>query len=256
MITMGCDIGSLYTKAVILDEDRLVASKIVPTTGNIADQILPFLDSVLAEAKLDKTQIEALVGTGSGADLIPGTVFCEDEVNCVGAATSYYIPELSLAIGIGGQHITSMLLDEDGIVTNLMRNDKCASGSGRFLEVMSAKLELSIDDFDAIVKTSRSPVEISNQCGVFAESEVITHVNAGENTADILAGVCMSVANIVVAQGRKFARANRYTLAGGVARIESVNQIIQSKLNGDYHPFPFDPMLAAAIGAALLGDSE
>ncbi len=256
MICMGCDIGSLFSKAVILDGDDLIAGKVMRTTGNIADEIEELLKAVIQEAGIDRNKVDRLVGTGNGADLLKGAEFVEDIVTCVGAASGFYVPEVQLAIDIGGQSITSMLLNEDGEVTNFMRNDKCASGSGRFLEVMSDKLKMEIASIDETVAQSSRSVEISAQCGVFAESEVITHVNAGEKTPDIIAGICSSVANIVVAQGRRFGEADHYTLTGGVARIDSVCKIIRQKLGGTFHPFPHDPQLAAAIGAALLGDSD
>ncbi len=256
MITMGCDLGSLLSKAVILDGDDLIAAKIIRTTGNIAEEIPELLAAVTEEAGIESGKVDCLVGTGSGADLIKGAEFVEDIITCVAAASSFYLPEVQLSIDIGGQSITSMLLNEDGEVTNFMRNDKCAAGSGRFLEVMSEKLDVELAGIDESVARSTKPVMISAQCGVFAESEVITHLNSGEETSDIIAGVCISVANIVVSQARRFGMADHYTLTGGVARIDFVGRIIREKLGGTFHRFPHDPGLAAAIGAALLGDSE
>jgi predicted CoA-substrate-specific enzyme activase len=196
------------------------------------------------------------VSTGAGSDLAPAADFREDSVTCVGAAAAYFLPEVELAIDIGGQSITSLLLDPDGDVKNFMRNDKCASGSGRFLEMMSEKLNVEVSAIDRETAGSQSPVELTAQCGVFAESEVITHVNSGASRADVLAGVCQAVAKIVVAQGRRFGAAGHYTLTGGVARTEAVTRIIRQRLPGVFHQFPFDPQLAAAIGAALLADAE
>jgi len=256
MITMGCDIGSLFTKAVILNGDDLIASRIRKTTGNIADEMDGFLKALMLEAGIERSELRCLAGTGSGASLLKRADFIEDTINCISAASAFNIPEVQLAIDIGGQSITSVLLNEEGEVVNFMRNDKCAAGSGRFLEVMSDKLNVKIEDIDKVVSRAARPMEMSAQCGVFAESEVITHVNEGEDTADIIAGVCTSVANMVVAQGRRFAAADHYTITGGVARVNSIIKIIREKLNGTYHGFPHDPQLAAAFGAALLAQSE
>lgn len=256
MITLGCDIGSLFSKVVVLDDDQMVGHAILRTTGDIGERVDELIGAALAEAGIDRKDVACLVSTGSGADLVTGATFTEDEVACVGAAASYYIPEIDTAIAVGGQHTTAMRLDDDGLVTKMMRNDKCASGSGRLLEVMGAKLNVELPRFDQTVSGAAAPVQISNQCGVFAESEVITYLNAGTDTADILAGICGSVGNIVVAQGRRFGIGRAYTLAGGVARLAAVTDVIREKLGGVYHPFPHDPLLAAALGAALLGDSE
>jgi len=256
MITLGCDIGSIFSKAVILDGDALLAGRIAATTGNVADEIDGLLAATASDAGLDLSKVGRLVGTGNGADLVKRADVVEDEVACVGAAAAYFIREVQLVIDVGGQSITSMLLDEDGDVINFMRNDKCASGSGRFLEVMSRKLQIDMADIDKTVERATKVVPISSQCAVFAESEVITHVNNGETTPDILAGVCASVGNMVAALGRRFATAEHFTVTGGVARTASVVNVIRERLNGRYHEFPFDPQLAAAVGAALLGDPE
>lgn len=256
MLTLGCDIGSLFVKAAVMDGDDLLGGKIARVTGNLADEINDFLQAALREAGVGSRKVDRLVATGRGADLLPRADFMEDDVTCVAAAVGFHLPQVRLALDIGGQSITALLLSAEGEVADFMRNDKCASGSGRFLEVMSEKLELEIADLDRVVAAAAKPVTISNQCGVFAESEVITHVNSGERPEDVMAGVCGSVAKMVLAQGRRFGEADHYTLTGGVASFVAVNRIIQEKLAGTYQPFPHDPQLAAAIGAALLGDAE
>ena len=252
MKTMGIDIGNLFTKVVILDGDGVLASGMMETTGNVAGEIDGLIDSVLAEAGLSRGDIERTAGTGGGSELLAKTEFVDDEVTCVAAAGAYYLPEINMVVDVGGQSITSILIDEDGDVVNFMRNDKCASGSGRFLEVMSNAVGVSVDDIDETVARSAGRVQISSQCGVFAESEVITHMNAGEKPEDIVAGLCDAVASIVAAQARKFSDGDRYTLTGGVARIDSVARLIGEKLGGTFYRFPQDPRLAAALGAALL----
>ena len=252
MKTMGIDVGNILSKVVILEDDKPIATGVIETTGNVSDEMVGLVEKVLADAGMTREQLYATAGTGSGADLLTGVDFVEDEVTCVGTSTGYLLHEIDLAVEIGGQSITSIELDEEGDVVNFMRNDKCASGSGRFLEVISGALGVGIEGIDEVVAQAGSPVSISSQCGVFGESEVITHVNAGEELADIVAGVCESVANIVVAQIRRFGTLNVYTLTGGVVRVDSVARTIREKLDGKYFEFPYDPCLAAAIGAAML----
>jgi (R)-2-hydroxyacyl-CoA dehydratese activating ATPase len=252
LLTLGIDVGNLLTKAVVLDGDTLRASAIMPTTGNVSAEIGAFVDGLLSEAGVGREDIGAVASTGSGAELTGQDGFLEDEVTCVAAAGAYYLPEINMVVDVGGQSITSILLDDEGDVLNFMRNDKCASGSGRFLEVMSQAVGVDVDEIDARAAQAGGAVPISSQCGVFAESEVITHVNAGEEPNDIVAGLCSSVASIVAAQARRFAAGDQYTLTGGVARIGAVSRLITEKMSGTYHEFPFDPRLAASIGAALL----
>mgnify|MGYP006294083717 FL=1 len=143
MICLGVDMGSLFCKAVVLDDDELRAAKTISTTGNIASEINGRVDTVISDAGVSRDKVDALVGTGKGSDLLKDADYVEDDINCVGVAAGYYLPDIRLVIDVGGQSITSILLDEEGDVINFMRNDKCASGSGRFLEVMADKLGLN-----------------------------------------------------------------------------------------------------------------
>ena len=255
MKTLGCDIGSLFSKAVIIEGDRLSASRVIETTGNISGDVEQLLADVCGEAGLELESLDGVVGTGSGAEFVEDAGFLEDEIACIAWAARCYLPEVELVVDIGGQSITSLLLDEEGNVVDFMRNDKCASGSGRFLEVMSNAVGIPIDRLDEEAARSSKQVSISSQCGVFVESEVITHVNNGERPEDIAAGLCDAVARIVTSQARRFGTANRYTFTGGVAKVKTVVDLIRKRLDGEYQPFPHDTHLAAAIGAALLAEA-
>jgi predicted CoA-substrate-specific enzyme activase len=256
MITLGCDIGSLFSKAVIMDDDKLIASKVIETTGNIAQEVDDLIRSLCDETGIEQEKLDGIVGTGSGGEFVTDADFLEDEIACIGWAAHNYLPDLDLVVDIGGQSITSLLLDGEGDVVDFMRNDKCASGSGRFLDVMSNAVGIPIDKIDDVVSQSTKRVSISSQCGVFVESEVITHVNNGEKPEDIVAGLCDSVARIVTSQARRFGMGKNYTFTGGVAKVKSVVDLISERIEGQYLPFPEDSHLAAAIGAALLVEPE
>jgi predicted CoA-substrate-specific enzyme activase len=253
---MGCDIGSLFSKAVIMDGDRLVASKIVETTGNIAGEVECLMDALCRDAGTDLESLDGIVGTGSGAEFIKDAAFLEDEIACIGWAARCFLPDVELVVDIGGQSITSILLDGEGDVIDFMRNDKCASGSGRFLEVMSNAVGIPVELIDEAASRATKRVSISSQCGVFVESEVITHVNNGESPQDIVAGLCDSVARIVTSQARRFGMGTHYTFTGGVSKVRTVVDLICSRMDGEYMPFPLDTHLAAAIGAALLAEAD
>jgi predicted CoA-substrate-specific enzyme activase len=164
------------------------------------------------------------------------------------------MPHVSLVLDVGGQSVTSILLDDEGGVVDFMRNDKCASGSGKFLTVMGAALGYGVEQLDEVAAQAKSKVPVSSQCGVFVESELITHVNDGVAPADIMAGICESVAKIMISQALKFGFQDEYTLTGGVAKLESVIRPASEKIRGDYHAFPHDPQLASAIGAAICAE--
>lgn len=256
MITLGVDVGSLFSKAVVLRDEEVVASEIRETTGNVAREIDDLVAAILKKAGLKVEDVEVCVSTGTGGDLVKLAEFDENDVACIAMATRHFLPEVALAIDIGGQSITTVLSDTEGEVLDFMRNDKCASGSGRYLEVMSGALGVKVDQIDTTAEKAERRISISSQCGVFAESEIVSHVNQGKPVEDMVAGLCDSVASIVISQTMRFGGGDDYTITGGVARLKSVTGMMQERLRGTYHPFPIDPMLAAAFGAALIGGME
>lgn len=256
MITLGIDIGSLTTKAVLLNDDDLLATLIRETTGNIAQEIEGLIDEVAAKADIKREEIEVCVGTGQGEDLIEPADFCEDDVACIAVATRHLLPDTELSVDIGGQSITTILSEPSGDILNFMRNDKCASGSGRFIEVISTALGVDIDNIDETINKAEKKISVSTQCAVFAESEIISHVNQGEAVPDIIAGVCDAMAKIIVSQALRIGPVNSFTVTGGVGRINSIVEFLKERLKGEFCPFPVDPQLAVAYGAALIGQEE
>jgi (R)-2-hydroxyacyl-CoA dehydratese activating ATPase len=253
---LGLDVGSLFTKAVVIEDDELLAAEVIDTTGNIADEVESLVDGVLAAAGVTRDELGGIGVTGRGADMVEFGDVKRDDISCLCEAVSRLVPEASLLLDIGGQSVTSILLDEDGGVVDFMRNDKCASGSGKFLTVMADALGFGVDELDAVSARSTNKVSVSSQCGVFVESEVITHVNEGVDPADIMAGICESVAKIMISQALKFGFQDDYTFTGGVAKLDSVTGAAREKIRGKYHPFPFNPQLACAIGAAMSAEDE
>lgn len=256
MITVGCDLGALFTKLVALDDDRLAAQRVVPTTGTIGDEIDPLIDQMLAEADLSRDRVDALGATGRGASLLRSADFVEDEVHCVTAAVAALMPGVDRVIHLGGQSIAAVALDADGEVRSFVRNDKCAAGTGRFLEMMARKLDVALADVDDLVVRAATPTPISSQCVVYAESEAISHLNGGASPEQVLAGICASIARIAAAQGRRLAGDQGFVITGGVARVEAVAALAAEGLAGERRRFPVDPALAAALGAALLDEVE
>ncbi|NMD43661.1 MAG: hypothetical protein GYA86_10215 [Firmicutes bacterium] len=256
MITLGIDVGSISTKAVLLKDDQIAASLIRETVGDISQKIEGMLDELLREAGVSPDEVNCCVSSGQGEDLVERADFSEDDIACVAVATRHLLPDTELAIDIGGQSISTILSDPAGDILNYMRNDKCASGSGRFIEVIGTALGVAIEDIDSVAEKSRKKVPVSTQCAVFAESEVISYVNLGEAVPDIIAGVCDSMARIIVSQAMRIGPVERFTVTGGVASFSSVVNILKERLQGIYCPLPIDPRLTVAYGAALIGQEE
>ncbi len=253
---LGLDVGSLYTKAVVMDGDRMAASQVIETTGNVAEEVEALVDAVLSAAGVSRGELGGIGVTGRGSDLVEIGDTRRDDVSCLATAVSRLVPDVNLVLDVGGQSVTSILIDGDGCVVDFMRNDKCASGSGKFLTVMGAALGYGVEELDEVAARSRNKVPVSSQCGVFVESELITHVNDGVDPADIMAGICESVAKILISQALKFGFQDEYTITGGVAKLRSVLDPAKEKIRGEYRDFPYDPQLACAIGAAFLAEEE
>ena len=251
---LGIDVGSLYTKAVVLEDEELLSSQVMETTGNVVEEMEGLVEAVLASADVTRDELGGVCVTGRGAELVEIDGLRRDEISCLGEAIGRLVPHVSLVLDVGGQSVSSILLDEEGGVVDFMRNDKSASGSGKFLTGMGAALGYGIDELDEVAARAENKVPVSSQCGVFVESELITHVNEGREPADIIAGICESVAKIMISQALKFGFQDEYTLTGGVAKLESVTGPASEKIRGDYHAFPYDPQLACAIGAALCAE--
>ncbi len=255
MITVGIDVGSLFVKGVVLRGEHVAAQRMVRTTGVVGNELPAFLDALLAAAGTTRADVTSVGATGSGADLVVDADFIEDEITCAAASAAYLVEGVRRTIHIGGQSIAAILVDDDGAVEDFIRNDKCAAGTGRFLEMMGRKLGVPLGEIDARAARADRASPISDQCVVFAESEVIGRLNDGDPLDDIVAGICASLARIVVAQGRRFSGVTPYTLTGGVARFGAVVEPICGRLDGEYRPFPAEPQMAAALGAALLEEA-
>lgn len=256
MITLGIDVGSIFTKAVLLNDELLLATAIRETSGTIAAETAALIDLVVSRGEVSRKDVEIITSTGQGEELVKEADYLEDDLVCLSAATRHLLPDTELTLEIGGQSITSVLSTPAGEVANYMRNDKCASGTGRFIEVIGSALGVKMEEFDETVSRAAKRVAVSTQCAVFAESEIISHVNAGEAVPDIIAGVCDSTASIIISQALRSGPVASYTVTGGVALFTSITVILQKKLPGIYNQFPIDPRYAVAFGAALLGQQE
>lgn len=250
MLTMGVDIGSTTSKAVILEDGaRIIAKSIIPVgTGTRGPREV--LDSVLKLAGAGLDQIARTVATGYGRmhfDLAARQV---SEVSCHGKGVHFLVPEARTVVDIGGQDAKAILLDENGRLSNFMMNDKCAAGTGRFLEVMARVLDIRIEDMGELAQKADDVVSISSTCAVFAESEVISRLAANERPENILAGIHRSVAKKVVSQVMRIGVVPAVAMSGGVARNRGVVAALSEELHLPIQ-VPEDCQLAGAIGAAL-----
>jgi len=250
MFVMGVDIGSTTSKAVIMDDNKAMISKSLVPVGTGTRGPNEVFQSVLREANLDQEQISHIAVTGYGRTHFEKSDRVVSEVSCHAKGIHYLLPEVRTLIDIGGQDVKAIKLDSDGRLENFLMNDKCAAGTGRFLDVMARVLDLNVDDLGRISATAQTAVAISSTCAVFAESEVISRLASNEKLENIVAGIHRSVAKKVVNLALRIGISPEVALSGGVSKNQGVVKALEDELNMPIRTHQ-DGQLAGAIGAAL-----
>lgn len=255
MITAGIDIGSVTTKAVILGEEKVLARATCLTGAYPQRAAQEVLEKALGgEATLSRTDIGYIVSTGYGRRSIDFGDRVVTEISAAGRGASYMGSSngaVRTVIDLGGQDSKVISLDEEGKVVDFVMNDRCAAGTGRFLEVISGILEMELGDLGKISLGSESPIVISSICTVFAESEVISLIAQAKSKADIIAGVHASIAERIYGMLAKIGTKKTVAFVGGGAKNIGVKKAIEDKLQTEVH-IPDWPQLVVALGAALI----
>lgn len=251
MYVLGIDSGSTSTNAVIMDQDRkIVAFSVVRTgakSGESADRILK---EVLDKASLKREDISWIVSTGYGRVSIDFADENVTEISCHGKGAHYFNPKIRTILDIGGQDSKAIKLSETGDVSDFVMNDKCAAGTGRFLEMIARSLEVSLDELGAIALESKEKIEITSMCSVFAESEVISLIAQNKEKADIANGVCGAIANKAFGLLRRVGLEPDFMMTGGVAKNPGVVRAVEEKVGSKLYICE-EPEIVGATGAAL-----
>jgi predicted CoA-substrate-specific enzyme activase len=195
--------------------------------------------------------ISYLVGTGYGRTKVPFADENISEITCHGVGAYWQEPSIKTIVDIGGQDCKVISLDSDGYVADFAMNDKCAAGTGRFLEGVARALKLDLEELGPISLKSNNPCVISSQCSVFAESEVVTLLADGIDIADIVAGIHKAVANRLISMVNKIGVKKDVTIVGGVSKNAGVVKFLEESF-GEIKKLAVDPQLGGALGAALL----
>jgi len=255
MIVAGCDVGSLTGKAVIMKDEHIISSSLILRTIRPEETAKIVLDQALTKVNLKADEIQYLVGTGYGRTKVPFANANVSEITCHGRGARCLVPSIKTIIDIGGQDSKVISLDDDGYVADFVMNDKCAAGTGKFLEGIARALELDLEELGPISLKSDSPSVISSQCSVFAESEVVTLLADGVAIADIIAGIHKAIANRLISFVKKVGVKENFTVTGGVAKNIGVVAFLEEDL-GKITRLPEDPQLVGAIGAAVIAKEK
>ena len=250
---LGVDSGSTSTDAVVMELDGTIVASVIGATGAKASRgAAAVIQEVLDQARLTRDDLAMSVATGYGRDAIPNMDVAITEITCHAAGAHYLSPEARTVIDIGGQDSKVIHLNEDGTVQNFVMNDKCAAGTGRFLEAMARTLQMPIEELSRQGLEWHHDVTISSMCTVFAESEVVSLIADDTPTPDIIHGLDVSVARKTAALARRVGGEPPYLMTGGVANNEGVVRALSDVLGAPVATHK-DSQLCGAIGAAVLG---
>jgi predicted CoA-substrate-specific enzyme activase len=251
MVTAGVDVGAITAKAAIFSDGELLATALIFAGYDRAVAACQVLDQALAQARLNRAQISRLVATGYGRVQVPGADRTVTEITCHARGAHFLCPDVRTVIDIGGQDSKGIAVGAGGRVLDFVMNDKCAAGTGRFLEVMARALEVDLADFGALALSAPRRATISSTCTVFAESEVVTLVAEGVPREEIVAGICRSIAKRVGGMARRVGVEPPVAFAGGVAKNVGVVRALEEVL-GEALIVPEEPQIVGALGAALV----
>ena len=248
----GCDVGSTYTKCVILDETgKMVADTTIRSKINSEVSASMALEETLAKAGLKEAkELSYLIGTGYGRNKVPFADENISEISCHAMGVHVTDPRVKAIIDIGGQDVKGIAVDQDGTVLDFAMNDKCAAGTGRFYETMAHAFEMSLEEFSSLSLSAKNVIPITAQCTVFAESEVISLVGEGKPMEEIAAGIQMSVAKRCFVMAKKAGATDSLALTGGCAKNAGLKDAIEKVLKIKVIDLGIDPQLMGALGAA------
>ena len=250
MYTLGIDIGSTTSKCVMLQDGETLVAKSLQLGGLGTEGPADALTQLWHDSGLHREEMARVIVTGYGRNKFEGADGEVSELTCHALGGRFVFSDLRTVIDIAGQDAKIISLTPDGRMSNFIMNDKCAAGTGRFLEVMANILRLDIDELGEIAAQSDAPAAISSTCTVFAESEVISQLAGGVKRPDLVAGICQSVATRVASLARRAGITPRVCMSGGVARNGAVRRYMAQALDTE---ISYDPLAQyfGAIGAAL-----
>ena len=254
MLTIGIDVGSITTKAAIAKDDELIADKVVFTGYNARMAGEQVFESIIGECGIKRDSIDRIISTGYGRNSLEFADRAVTEITCHAAGAYYLDRGVRSVIDIGGQDSKAIAVSDTGSPMDFAMNDKCAAGTGRFLEVMARALEVDLEAFGDVSSKAQQPAPISSLCTVFAESEVISLIAKGEFRENIIAGIHEAIASRVVAMAKRVGFNARVMMTGGVAKNTGVVKALEQKIGQKIHVSD-KSQVTGAIGAAILAQS-
>ena len=250
IFTMGIDVGSTASKCVILKDGKDIVAKSLVPVGTGTTGPARAIAEVLESAGMTREEMDFVLATGYGRNSLDGLADLQmSELSCHARGATFLFPEVHTVIDIGGQDVKVIEI-ENGMMRNFVMNDKCAAGTGRFLDVMARVLEVKVEELGTLGDRSTKDVGISSTCTVFAESEVISQLAVGTDKCEIINGIHKSVAGRVGGLCNRVGVRDMVVMTGGVAQNHGIVKALQSQLQHEIHTSPLT-QYNGALGAAL-----
>lgn len=250
MYSLGVDIGSTASKGIILDESGKVVSSSIIFSGTGTSGPSRMLNQLFSNVGLTRDEMDAVVVTGYGRNSFDGADKQISELSCHSRGVHHLLPNARTIIDIGGQDVKTLKLDQAGRLANFVMNDKCAAGTGRFLEMMAKTMEMSLDELSQVGLSYQEDITISSMCTVFAESEVVSLIAQNKHTDDIVHGLNKAVAAKTASLVKRVGGEEAYMMTGGVAQNQGLVKTLEERLGTSLVISP-KSQLCGALGAAL-----
>ena len=253
VITAGVDIGSTYTKVVLLEDFKRLGYGLAPTGASSENAAQDAFNQAMQMGNVSKENVKYMISTGYGRRIttLANETISEISANARGSKWIGQQWGIRTIIDIGGQDTKVISLDENCNILNFAMNDKCAAGTGRFLELLANILEVSLDDMGAISLTSTEPVDITTTCLVFAKSEVAANIANGKKKEDLIAGIHRAIARRLIVMAKRVGIRKEVFFDGGPARNIGMRKTFETELGFPIH-VPDMPQIVTATGAALI----
>lgn len=258
MLVAGIDVGAATAKTVILEDDKITGYAIKPVGHDIKLVANEISKEALQRAGLSIfiEDLDYIVSTGYARESIEFANKTVSEIICHAKGAYFMIPSTRFIIDMGGQDSKAIELDQEGNIINFIMNDKCAAGTGRFLEVMAHILQVkSMDDMGPLALQSKEPCPVSSTCTVFAETEVVVLRAGGKHRNDLIAGVHKAVASRVASMAKNLTCKSDAVFTGGVARNTGVKKYLEEEFKREFL-VPDEPQMIGALGAALIARAQ
>jgi len=251
MIVAGIDIGSSTAKAVIVEDNKIISSCFIPTGPDSAETAQQLMENTLSKSGLVMKDIKYVVSTGYGRVNVPFAKKKITEISCHARGTISIFPKVRTILDMGGQDCKVIRCDEKGRVQSFLMNEKCAAGTGRYLERVSTVLNVPLENIGGLsLQTVEGPAPISSYCTVFAQGDVILLLRQGKHINDILAGVCEALTERTQTLIKKLELVEDFSISGGVAKNIGIVKRLERNFNTKAYVAP-EPLIVGALGAAL-----